>query len=185
MNKKIELNKIAKSITACKICHKGKKRKMVFGEGDPDSKIVFVGEAPGKEEAKQGRPFVGRSGKLLRSFIKEIGLTEEEVYITSPVKYLPKKGTPSKSEIIHGSSHLEKQLAVINPKIIVLLGKTAVQAVFKRDVSIMKEHGKIISKNGKRYLITFHPAAAVRFAKNRPFFEKDFQKLKTLISKII
>lgn len=181
MDKTSELQKIADQIETCKICKVGKSGKAVPGEGNPDADIVFVGEAPGRQEAKTGRPFVGRSGQLLRLLIKEIGLEEDKVYITSPVKYLPDKGTPSKKDIAHGRIHFAKQLDIIAPKIIVLLGSVAVQAVLEEKLSINKEHGKIIKKGGKVYFITFHPAAALRFPPIRKLILGDFEKLKTLV----
>jgi uracil-DNA glycosylase len=195
MNKQRALDKIAKEIEQCEICKVGKIGKAVPGEGNPDADIVFIGEAPGKTEAKTGRPFVGRSGKYLRSIIRIIELNEDEVYITSPVKYLPTKGTPTPAEIAHGKKHLDKQLAVIDPKIIVLMGSVAVQGVLgsptsprsklglrgARKISVMKEHGEIIKQGGKKYFITLHPAAALRFQPLKKIVDEDFIKLKNLI----
>lgn len=182
MDKQKQLDKIAREIEKCKVCKVGKSGKAVPGEGNPDADIVFIGEAPGKTEALTGRPFVGRSGKLLRLFIKDkLGLKEEDVFITSPVKYLPNSGTPSPSDIVHGKTHLDKQLAIIDPKIIVLLGRVAVEGVLQSRIQVKKDHGKIIDKDGRKYFITLHPAAAVRFAKNRPIIAKDFKKLTQLL----
>jgi uracil-DNA glycosylase len=175
-----QLLKIAGEIEACALCREGKVGLAVVGEGNPYAEIAFIGEAPGKEEAKIGRPFIGRSGRLLRSLIREIGLEEKEVFITSPVKYLPLRGTPTKTDIAHGRTHLLRQLAVIDPKIIVLLGHVATLAVLDRDVAVSQEHGKTIKKGDKTYLITFHPAAAMRFPKIRKEFFEDFKKLKGL-----
>lgn len=180
MDKNTELKKITREIESCKICKIEKSGKAVPGEGNRCAKIVFVGEAPGKQEALTGRPFVGRSGKLLRTLIREIGLKEEDVYITSPVKYLLNCGTPTKSDIQHGRIHLLKQLSVINPKIIVLLGRVACQALLEEPISVTKEHGKIIDKDNKKYFITFHPSAALRFQKIKSLFLEDFQKLKLI-----
>src|SRR5258708_9896105 len=119
MNKQQALDTIAREIEDCAVCRDGKSGKAVPGEGNPDADIVFIGEAPGKTEAATGRPFVGRSGQLLRSLIREIGLREEDVYITSPVKYLPDRGTPTLADIRHGQEHFSNQLAVINPKVLV------------------------------------------------------------------
>src|ERR1043166_605202 len=100
MNKRKELERIAKEIASCKICKRNSIGKPVPGEGNPNARIIFVGEAPGKTEAATGRPFVGRSGKFLRTNIQKIGLNDvKDVYITSPVKYLPKRGTPDKRQI--------------------------------------------------------------------------------------
>src|SRR5690348_13984901 len=158
VSKQKELDKIAEEITACKICPVGKSGKPVPGEGIPDADIVFMGEAPGKTEAVTRRPFVGRSGKLLRSLIRETGLDEKDVYITSPVKYLPDRGTPTPADIRHGMVHTQKQLDIINPKLIVLLGSTAAQGVLGEKIPIQKMHGEIIEKNGKKYMVMFHPS---------------------------
>src|SRR5690349_2181245 len=129
MNKAILLDALRKEIKACHVCKARSSGEMVFGEGSSDAKVMFIGEAPGHKEAQSGRPFIGRSGKLLRALIEEIGLREDDVYITSPVKYLPDSGTPTISQIEHAKTHFEKQLEIINPKIYILLGATAVFAV--------------------------------------------------------
>ena len=163
MNKQKEILEIAKDIENCEECKKDKIGKAVPGEGNPDADIVFLGEAPGKTEAKTGRPFVGRSGRLLRQMIKDTGLKEENVYITSPVKYLPSYGTPKISDVKHGKIHLQKQLDILEPKIIVLLGNVAAKAVIDVPVAVMKDHGRIIKSNDVQYFITLHPAAGLRF----------------------
>ncbi len=182
INKQQELEKIAEEIERCKVCKVGKSGKAVPGEGNPNAKIVFIGEAPGRTEAATGRPFVGRSGKFLRSLINESGLKEDKVFITSPVKYLPDRGTPSPSDIAHGKIHLEKQLKIINPKIIVLLGSVAVQGVLGEKIPTLKNHGKIIDKDHRKYLLTIHPAAALRFPPLKKLILQDFKKLKSLLS---
>jgi DNA polymerase len=142
---------------------------------------MFIGEAPGREEAKTGRPFVGRSGKLLRQTIREIGLVEDDVFITSPVHYLPDRGTPSKGMIRHGREHLFEQVAIIEPDIIVLLGNTACTALLDTKVEVTKQHGTTVRKDGRTYFITFHPAYAIRFVKGKELFLADFARLKRLI----
>lgn len=187
MIKKKELDKIAREIENCKVCKEGKSGKAVVGEGSLDAEIVFIGEAPGKNEAIVGRPFIGRSGKLLRFMIQEIGFKIEDVYITSPVKYLPDRGTPTSSDIAHGRIHLMKQLGIIKPKFVVLLGRVAAEGVLQSRIQVTKEHGKIIahstgSGNAPKYFLTLHPAAILRFpSKYKVEFEKDFKKLKSLI----
>lgn len=181
MNKADQLNKIASEIERCRVCKAEKSGKAVPGEGNPDADIVFLGEAPGRTEAATGRPFVGRSGQLLRRMIRESGLTEADVYITSPVKYLPDRGTPTKAHIKHGKTHLDKQLSVIRPKFIVLLGSTAVYAMLGKVVPVMKEHGTILSTDGRKYLLTIHPAAVLRFPKYAPIMKMDFEKIRELI----
>lgn len=183
MNKSEELTKIARQIETCAECKIGKSGMAVPGEGNPDATIVFLGEAPGKTEARTGLPFIGRSGQLLRRVIRESGLMEEEVYITSPVKYLPDRGTPTKKDIAHGRVHLANQLDVIKPKIIVLLGATACYAILERIVPIMKEHGTFVEEDGRTYVVTLHPAAVLRFPKYAALMLADFQKLKELVGR--
>lgn len=151
------------------------------GEGSAGAKIVFIGEAPGKKEALSGRPFIGRSGALLRSAIKGIGLRERDVYITSPVKYLPKRGTPTPAQILHGRIHLQKQLSVINPKVIVLMGRVAALGVLDQFIPVATQHGQTLSRDGRSYFFSYHPAAAIRFVKFRQVFLDDFKKLKKLL----
>ncbi|MEJ2695217.1 MAG: uracil-DNA glycosylase [Candidatus Sulfobium sp.] len=127
MDKKKALSEITQEIESCPLCKKWGDGRAVSGEGNPDADILFIGEAPGKEESRTGRPFVGRSGQLLRSAIRDIGLREEEVFITSPVKYLPHRGTPVRENILHGREHLLRQLSIIKPKILVLMGSVACQ----------------------------------------------------------
>ena len=181
MTKNQALEKIANEIERCWICKVGKSGKAVPGEGNPDANVVFIGEAPGRQEAKTGRPFVGRSGQLLRRLIAESGLAEEDVFITSPVKYLPDRGTPTRMDVAHGRIHLVKQLAVINPKLIVLLGAVASLAILEEAVAINKRHGEIIRKDDKKYFITFHPAAALRFPKLKTLLLADFKKLHAIM----
>lgn len=181
MNKQKALDNIAKEIENCAICRKDKSGKAVPGEGNSDADVVFIGEAPGKTEAKTGRPFVGRSGQLLRSLIREVGLREEAVYITSPVKYLPDRGTPTGEDIAHGRIHLMQQLDIIRPKIIVLLGRVAAQGVLQQKLAVMSQRGTIIEKDEKKYFLTIHPAAAIRFQKFKKLIIEDFEKLKELL----
>lgn len=182
MNKQQELNRIAREIENCEVCKQDSIGLPVTGEGNPDAKIALIGEAPGKKEAECGRPFVGRSGQLLRTTLKEIGINPEDTFITSPVKYLPKRGTPSKKQITHGKVHFDKQMAVINPKIIVLLGKVAAFAVLEQDIPILRRHGEIIEFNIQsskfKILITIHPAAVIRFKKYREIFISDLAMLR-------
>lgn len=213
MNKQLELDKIAKEIENCAICKINKSGLPVPGEGNPDADIIFIGEAPGKKEATTGRPFIGRSGQLLRSMIREVGLKEEDVFITSPVKYLPDGpdgtpgGTPSSSDIAHGRIHLMKQFEIIQPKVVMLLGRVAAEGVLQKKVFVVTEHGQVIAHSaghstlrdepsdsdskssgsakldGVKYFLTVHPAAALRFPnKYKPMIRDDFEKLKQIIA---
>ncbi len=189
MNKQQQLDQVNEEIIQCKVCPINKSGLPCVGEGSVDADVVFIGEAPGKQEAKVGRPFIGRSGILLRKLIKETGLTEEGVYITSPVKYLPNGpdgtpgGTPSSKDIAHGRTHLMKQLEVIKPKVVVLLGRVAAEGVLEKKVFVAKEHGEVIEeREGIKYFLTIHPAAALRFSvKYLPPLQEDFEKIKKVI----
>lgn len=181
MNKKRLLDDIAREIEKCRLCRRDSSGKAVPGEGNADADIVFLGEAPGRTEAATGRPFVGRSGKLLRAMISRTGLKEGQVFITSPVKYLPDRGTPSKKQITHAKKHLYKQLDVIKPNVIVLLGKTAVTAMLERDSAILQEHGSIVQQDGRTYIVTLHPAAVLRFPKYKSLMDADFMLLRSFL----
>ncbi len=183
MDKERLLRKIVREIDRCALCKKGGTGKAVAGEGSAAAAVVLVGEAPGKEEAKIGRPFIGRSGKFLRSVMAGIGLREQEVFITSPVHYLPLRGIPAKAAIIHGRQHLFHQIEIIDPKIVVLLGNTACIAMLNSKQELSREHGRIVRKDGRTYFTTFHPAYAMRFPEGKAKFIKDFAKLKRLIKR--
>jgi len=183
MSRKSELLELEREIEACPFCRSWGRGMAVPGEGDPEAQIAFIGEAPGREEGGCGRPFVGRSGKLLRAMIREIGLGEKEVFISSPVQYLPRRRTSLKSNVLHSRTHLLKQLFIINPSIVVLLGKTACFALLDRNVEVIKEHGRVVVKAGRKYLITLHPAYAMRFPDGMKAFRHDFGELKKLIGR--
>lgn len=177
-----QLDNIAKEIATCPVCHMYGTGKPVPGEGNPTANIMFVGEAPGKQEAATGRPFIGRSGILLRRLITQVGLNKKDIYITSPVKYLPLRGTPGAKELAHGAFHLQQQLAVIQPKLIVLLGASACKALLKNPVQLKKMHGQLMEDQQRKYFITFHPAAALRFPPLKKLLEEDFVKLQQIAS---
>lgn len=179
--KQIALDAIAAEIVKCKLCKVGTTGLSVPGEGDANADVVFIGEAPGKNEAKTGKPFIGRAGKILRSGIASIALKDEDVYITSPVKYLPIQGTPSLQQIEHGKVHLFAQLDIINPKVVVLLGRVAVLAVLGEAVPMTKVHGKILKKDDRTYFFMLHPAAPLYSPKLLAEFMNDFKKLKTIL----
>ncbi len=177
-----QLEQIAVEIANCPVCSKAGLGKLVPGEGSSDAKIVFVGEAPGKQEIISGRPFVGRAGKVLRSLLSDIGIAAEDVFITSAVKYLPKNYiTPKPTDIEHGRKHLFEQLKSIKPKVVVLLGNIAAQAMLNEKFSIAKEHGKTFKRDGMTYFLSYHPAAPLYSSKLRPIIAKDFAKLKKII----
>jgi DNA polymerase len=177
------LQELAAEIERCSECRKGGIGLAVPGEGTAGIPVMFIGEAPGKQESRTGRPFVGRSGQLLRATLAGIGIEPERAFITSPVHYLPERGKPSPAMIAHGATHLLKQIAVIKPRLLVLLGNSACRAVLGRNIEIAKDHGTVVEKDGIACLISFHPAYAMRFPEGRKKFIRDFGKLKALLAK--
>ena len=184
MNKLNELGKIAREIESCPVCAQGGTGKPVPGEGTGDVPVMFVGQAPGRTEARTGRPFVGTSGKFLRRMIAGIGLDETSVYITSPVHYLPVSGKPSPAMIEHGRIHLLKQMEIVEPRVVVLLGSVAARALLGLRGSA-REHGAVLEKDGIQFLISCHPAYAMRFPEGRRQFVRDFATLKALLAGIV
>lgn len=181
LTKQKQLEQVAKEIENCKICKQDKFGKAVPGEGNPNAKIMFVGEAPGKQESLTGRPFVGRSGKFLTELLKSIGIDRKDTYITSPVKYFPGYRAPTNAEITHGRTHLQKQIEIISPKVIVLLGNVASRGVISKSYTISKLHGQTIEANEQKLFFTFHPSAALRFPKIRKLIKEDFKKLSKIV----
>ncbi len=181
--KDLLLKQVAEEIQNCAFCKKRTKGVLVPGEGNGNAQIVFVGEAPGKEEAISGRPFIGRAGKILRELIGTVGLKPEDVFITSAVKYLPKTYiTPKPDDIIHGRTHLLAQLDIIKPKVVVILGNTAANSLLNEKFSISQAHGTILVRDGYNYFLSYHPAAPLYSPKLRETIFKDFKKLKRLIA---
>jgi DNA polymerase len=158
-------------------------KRLVPGEGSLCAEVMFVGQAPGANEDIHSRPFIGSSGKLLDRLIGIAGLERHKCYITSMVQFFPPKNRiPTDIEIGECKGFLLKQIGMINPSIVVLLGAVAAKAIVGAE-KIMKTHGTVIKKDGFTYFLTLHPAAAVRLKKNVPIIEKDFAKLKKLINR--
>ncbi len=162
--KKDILSNLNKTIQACKRCDLYQNRKQaVLGEGNINAKLMFIGEAPGGDEDKLGRPFVGRAGKLLTKLIEATGHTREEFYIANICKCRPPSNrTPSTEEMEQCFPYLLIQIEVISPKVLCLLGSTAARAFLKRNVSITKERGSLMNWNGKFLYLTYHPAYVLR-----------------------
>jgi DNA polymerase len=182
MTKGKQLKKLNKKIKNCKKCPLWKTRKnTVPGEGSSEAKIMTIGQAPGREEDSQGRPFIGRAGKFLNELFKVANIKREKVFITSPVKcFPPKNRKPTPKEIEACLPWLKKQIEIINPPKFILLGEVAF-SVFFPDRKLSDYRGSWIKKDGKFYFPTYHPAAGLRFPRIRKILEKDFQKLKRII----
>jgi uracil-DNA glycosylase len=143
-------------------------KNLVFGEGAPDARLMFIGEAPGAEEDEQGRPFVGAAGGLLNNMLKNLGLAREEVYITNVVKSRPPGNRdPEPDEIRACLPFLEKQIKAIRPQVIVTLGKVATQALLATKEPITRIRGQWQKHGNIRVMPTFHPSYLLRFPKER------------------
>jgi len=154
---------------------------LIFGEGSVSPRVCFIGEAPGREEDKQGRPFVGRSGQLLRKHIREMGWKEEDVYITNIVKRRPPENRdPTPEEILLYKPYLKAQLHILNPEIIVTLGRFSMN-YFLPDAKITRDQGKVFLFHGKKIYPIFHPAAALRNPAMMTAFVDAMKKLPKIV----
>ena len=175
------------SFKDCAKCELHRNRtQVVFGDGNPYSPVVFVGEAPGEDEDRQGRPFVGRAGKYLNKKIEEVlGLRREEVYITNVCKCRPpgnRKPTPA--EINACFPYLKKEIDIIKPKVICCLGATAGEGILGKKLSITKVRGKNVPypyDPSITVLLTYHPAYILRNPRADGEFTEDMERLKELI----
>lgn len=143
----------------CKLCYT--RNNAVPGRGNLDTKILFVGEAPGKNEDKFGLPFIGFAGKILEEALKKAGFKRDDVYITNIVKCRPPNNrVPEKDEINTCLQYLKKEIQIISPTIVCILGATALQSLLNLK-SLQIYHGKIITHDKIKYFITYHPAATI------------------------
>ncbi|ADC89579.1 phage SPO1 DNA polymerase-related protein [Thermocrinis albus DSM 14484] len=158
----------------------------VLGEGNPCSPVIFVGEAPGEEEDRQRRPFVGRAGQYLNAKLEEVGLRRQDVYITNVVKSRPPGNrTPTAQEIASCVSYLRKEIEIIKPKVIVCLGSTALEGVMGRKMPVTKARGQIFTypfDSGIKVLLTYHPAYVLRNPSADREFTQDLKKLLEILS---
>ena len=153
------------------------------GEGNPNSVVFVIGQAPGSNENNEMRPFIGISGRLLDELLDIASIGRSNAYITSVVQFFPfNNRMPSKEEISLCKPYLIKQIEVIKPKLIILLGNVATEAVLGIG-KVMDNHGSVIKKGKEFYFITMHPAAAIRIRKNIPAIKQDFRRLGEFIKK--
>ena len=179
------LKMIQEKVKICQKCDLCITRKnAVPGKGNQNADIVFIGEAPGKSEDLCGEPFIGTAGKRLNDALENVGLTRNGVYITNIVKCRPPKNRiPTEVEKTMCSNYLENELAIINPKIICLLGNTPFYSILGGK-EISKNHGKFVFKDNRRYFITFHPAATIYNQKLVKVFKNDIKKLVKELQKL-
>ena len=185
MKETLPLEIIQEKVKTCEKCDLCITRKnAVPGKGNQNADVVFIGEAPGKNEDLHGEPFIGIAGKKLNDALENVGLTRNSVYITNIVKCRPPKNRiPNDLEKTMCSDYLEGELAIINPKIICLLGNTSYYSILGGK-EISKNHGKFVYKDNRTYFITFHPAAAIYNQKLGKVFKNDIRKLMKELQKL-
>ena len=182
---KQKLEKIKQNVIKCTKCDLCKTRtNSVPGKGNFQSDVIFVGEAPGKNEDKNGEPFIGIAGKKLSIALEEAKVSREEVYITNIVKCRPPNNrVPSTIERTTCQKYLEEEINIIKPKIICLLGNTAFNSILGGS-EITKHRGKVAKKNNQLYFITIHPAATIYNQELIEVLKNDIKKLFELIKKL-
>lgn len=182
MDKTEAIQAIAAEINKCEECPLHLERKnTVPGDGDADTKLMFIGEGPGFYEDEQGLPFVGASGKFLTQLINKAGFERSEVFITNVVKCRPPNNRDPQPEELAACAHfLERQIALIDPEVIVTLGRFSMARYFP-DARISKVHGKAGWREGRLIVPMYHPAAALHQPALRSVVEADFAKLPALI----
>ena len=189
-NKAKKLEKLKKSISNIKNCElKKSATNIVFADGNPKAKIMLIGEGPGSNEDQEGIPFVGRAGALLDKMLASINLDRKNVYITNVVNYRPPENRrPTEEEIAKYLPYLKKHIEIINPKILVLLGSTALNALIGNEIVISKARGQWIEKQfgecKTSVIITFHPAFLMRQPAQKKMAWIDLKMIRDKTSKL-
>ena len=169
-----DLEKLAKQCKKCKLCTT--RQNVVFGVGNIKAKVMFIGEGPGADEDRLGEPFVGKAGQLMNKAFDVVGIKRVEVYIANIVKFRPPHTRdPKKDEIVACMDYLRKQVIIIKPKIIVLLGRIALQNILGEEYKITASRGKWVEKKGILYMPTWHPAALLRDETKKIEFLEDLK----------
>ncbi len=168
---------------------KNNAKKIVFSDGNFDSPLMIVGEAPGEKEDEKGKPFVGEAGLLLNRMLAAIKLNRENIYITNLINYRPPDNRkPEKNEIFRYSKYLKEHISIINPRILILMGSAAMESLFGNKIKISKERGtwKEIIINNKTYqtIITFHPAYLLRMPDQKKYSWEDLKIIKKKIEEL-
>ena len=174
-----DLDELDEKIHNCIKCPLGKTRnKFVFGSGNPDADIMIIGEAPGKDEDKQGLPFVGRAGQLLTKILAAINLSRDDVFIANIIKCRPPNNRrPAPDEVEKCEPYLQKQIELIKPKFILSLGLTSINTLLKKKHKMADTRGHILKYHGIDLLVTYHPAALLR---NPHWKKKTWEDVKLL-----
>ena len=176
------LERVAQLVRSCTDCPLGRGRtNAVPGEGNPQAEVMFIGEGPGYQEDRQGRPFVGPAGKLLEGLLASIGSNRDDVFIANMVKCRPPDNRdPSPSEMATCTKYLDRQIELVAPKLIVTLGRFAFGRFFPGE-GITKARGKLREKDGKKIFPVLHPAAVLRREELRPTMIKDFKTISEIL----
>jgi DNA polymerase len=185
-NVQTKLDSIAQAIIDDNICPELRDgaTQLVFGDGNPTADLVFIGEAPGKNEDEQGKPFVGAAGKFLNEMLESIGLVRKDIYITNIVKYRPPNNRdPLPEEKEAFLPYLVEQLRTINPKVIVTLGRHSMDVLLP-GLKISQVHGKPMRVKEHVYLPLFHPAAALYNGGLRQTLLDDFSRIPAILEKL-
>jgi len=180
-----QMHQLDEGIRVCVKCPLHKSRTIaVPGEGPVPADVLIIGEAPGAKEDRQGRPFVGPSGMLLERLLEVAGLTREDVYITSCVKCRPPGNrTPRTLELDTCQENwLDQQIPLVDPKLIVLLGKVAISQLLGEEGSLRDLHGQTVERDGRLCLMTYHPAAAFRVPETKEIMKQDMAILRELLA---
>ncbi len=174
------LEELFEAIRDCMACPLGRTRtNLVLGSGNPEAEIMFVGEAPGFHEDRQGIPFVGPAGQFLDQLLRSIGLQRSQVYIANTLKCRPPENRdPLPEELSACTPYLFKQIEIIRPRIICTLGNHATKTLLRTASGISQLHGRLIRKGGLAYVPLFHPAAALHKPPLKTVLVEDFQRLK-------
>ncbi len=181
-----ELEALATQVRGCQKCPLGRLRvRAVPGEGPPDAEILFIGEGPGYHEDQQGRPFVGSSGQLLESLLTSIGLTRQQVFIANVIKCRPPNNRdPLPDEIDACRTYLDRQIEIIDPLLIVTLGRFSMARFFPPTARITRIHGQPLPLEGRIVLPLYHPAAVLRNPEWHQDLQKDFATIPALVASI-
>jgi DNA polymerase len=184
------LDRLRKKIENIENCElKSHAKQLIFSDGISESPIMIVGEGPGQKEDEIGKPFVGDAGMLLNKMLKAINIDRKNIYITNVVNYRPPNNRkPEPAEIIRYSNFLREHISIIDPKILILMGSTAMESLFGSKIKISKERGiwKEVIINNKTYLtmITFHPAYLLRQPDQKKYSWSDLKEIKIKIDKL-
>ncbi len=182
-----KMKELEEKIRECRLCNLSENRtNAVPGSGNYKAKLMIIGEAPGRNEDLQGLPFVGQAGKLLEQMLNEINIKREDIFITNVVKCRPPENRdPTEEEINICKPYLFKQIELINPQVILLLGKYSLKTILNMNLKISYLKGRVFIKNDKYIFCTYHPAFVLRnYAKHIEEYKYHFSILKSILEKV-